>query len=142
MTVEEIIERGKLKYATHEGVDEWTDEDWQTWATEQHQKQTAKAAKAAHGGATPSTGRSWERVLRKDEEEQKRLAAESFVFAMPYKKHEGKTLAEVMQIDPNYIDYGDMWRWAENIPSGFEPGFEPRLAHYSNVTHILSLIHI
>ena len=32
---------------------------------------------------------------------------------------------------------GDMWRWAENIPSGFEPGFEPRLAHYSNVTHIM-----
>ena len=32
---------------------------------------------------------------------------------------------------------GHMWRWAENIPSGFEPGFEPRLAHYSNVTHIM-----
>ena len=32
---------------------------------------------------------------------------------------------------------GHIWRWAENIPSGFEPGFEPRLAHYSNVTHIM-----
>ena len=29
MTVEEIIERGKLKFAAHEGVDEWTDEHWQ-----------------------------------------------------------------------------------------------------------------
>ena len=27
----------------------------------------------------------------------------------------------------------------ENIPSGFEPGFDPRLAHYSNVTHIHGL---
>ena len=27
----------------------------------------------------------------------------------------------------------------ENIPSGFEPGFDPWLAHYSNVTHIHGL---
>ena len=26
---------------------------------------------------------------------------------------------------------GHIWRWAGNIPPGFEPEFEPRLAHYS-----------
>ena len=26
---------------------------------------------------------------------------------------------------------GHIWKWAGNIPPGFEPEFEPRLAHYS-----------
>ena len=26
---------------------------------------------------------------------------------------------------------GHIWRWAGNIPTGLEPEFEPRLAHYS-----------
>ena len=31
---------------------------------------------------------------------------------------------------------GHIWRWAGNIPPGFEPEFDPRLAHYSEMLHI------
>ena len=36
---------------------------------------------------------------------------------------------------------GHIWRWARNIPSGFEPGFEPRLAHYSKCYTYHGLAH-
>ena len=35
---------------------------------------------------------------------------------------------------------GHIWRWAGNIPPGFEPEFEPRLAHLFEMLHIYMVL--